>query len=646
MSAPPAGSPTPARVSAKNVGGIDETTVTLEPGITVLSGRNATNRTSFLRALIAALGGSDVSLKADADEGKATLEFDEERYVRTLQRANGRVRLGGEPYLADGQTGDLFAFLLEENEARQAVIRGEDLREIIMRPVDKADIEEQIESLSDRKRAIDRELDRIDDLKDRKTELVERRARLERELRETEDALEEKRSELEGMDRPLAESKDIENELDEALEDLQATRGDLEDVEFRIETERESLEALRSEREEVRDDLDSLSADPDADLETVTAEIERLRERKRSLESTTSQLQRIIQFNRQMLQGDQEEVREMIDRTPDEVTRQLVDDVVVCWTCGSEVETSNIEETVALLQDLREEKASERNEVQATLEAKTDRKSELERTRRRRERLEDRLADVEREIEDREATIESLTERRSDLEDRVESLEARVDELEAEEHGEVLAVHRDVNELEFERDRLESDIDEVDGEIESIEAEIDRVADLEAEREEVTDELTDLRTRIERLEREAVEAFNDHMQAILDVLEYDNVERIWIERSEEDVRRGRETVTEGVFALHVVRSNEDGVTYEDTVEHLSESEREVTGLVFALAGYLVHEVYERLPFMVLDSLEAIDSDRIARLVEYFESYPTYLVVALLPEDAAAIDVDHHRVTEV
>ncbi|MFB6270837.1 MAG: chromosome segregation protein SMC, partial [Halobacterium sp.] len=108
---------------------------------------------------------------------------------------------------------------------------------------------------------------------------------------------------------------------------------------------------------------------------------------------------------------------------------------------------------------------------------------------------------------------------------------------------------------------------------------------------------------------------------------------------------GRRTVEDAEFDLHVVRASEDGTAYEDTVDHLSESEREVTGLVFALAGYLVHEVYDEVPFMLLDSLEAIDSDRIATLVDYVGEYADFLVVALLPEDAQAVDVDN-RVTEI
>jgi len=170
---------------------------------------------------------------------------------------------------------------------------------------------------------------------------------------------------------------------------------------------------------------------------------------------------------------------------------------------------------------------------------------------------------------------------------------------------------------------------------------------LREEQEGLLDELEECRTRIDQIGADAVEEFNTHMEAILDVLGYDNLERIWIERLEQTVRQGREKVTTTVFELHVVRSTESGAAYEDTVAHLSESEREVTGLVFfALAGYLVHDVHEEVPFMLLDSLEAIDSDRIAALVDYLSEYASYLVVALLPEDAQALDDDYTRITDI
>ena len=98
--------------------------------------------------------------------------------------------------------------------------------------------------------------------------------------------------------------------------------------------------------------------------------------------------------------------------------------------------------------------------------------------------------------------------------------------------------------------------------------------------------------------------------------------------------------------MHVVRTTHSGTAYEDTIEHLSESEREVTGLVFALAGCLVHDLHETVPVMLLDSLEAVDADRIAALVDYFKEHVDYLIVALLPEDAAALDDDYQRITDI
>ena len=136
------------------------------------------------------------------------------------------------------------------------------------------------------------------------------------------------------------------------------------------------------------------------------------------------------------------------------------------------------------------------------------------------------------------------------------------------------------------------------------------------------------------------------MDTVLETLGYENIARIWLERTEQEVREGRRKVTKSVFELHIIRQTESGTTYEDAITNLSESEREVTGLIFALAGYLAHEVYETVPFMLIDSLEAIDADRISRLVDYFAGDSDFLVVALLSEDAQALPDSHDRITEI
>jgi len=139
-------------LSVQNIGGITNTTVKLLPGVTVLTGRNATNRTSLLQAVMAGLGSDQATIKADSEEADIELTIGETIYTRRFTRHNGTIVSDGDPYLDDPTLAELFAFLLEQNDARQAVARGDDLREIIMRPVDTARIESQISKLESKRK--------------------------------------------------------------------------------------------------------------------------------------------------------------------------------------------------------------------------------------------------------------------------------------------------------------------------------------------------------------------------------------------------------------------------------------------------------------------------------------------------------------
>jgi chromosome segregation ATPase len=645
-----------AEIRVENIGGIDEAAVSLSPGVTSLTGRNATNRTSFLRALMTALGSDTASLKGDADEGRVELTLDEETYTRTLEREHGTVIMGGEPYLDDPEGADLFAFLLENNEARQAVAQGEDLREVIMRPVDTDAIQAEISQLETKKRDLDDQLDRLESLDNRLPDLEQQRAQLKDQIAAKRDELDDKEAAIEDADSTVDNTREQKAEFEDALDDLQEARSALDDVRYRLDSERESIQALEDEHDEISTELEELSETPAAEISDNDAEIDRLRDHKQSLESTISQLQRVLQFNEEMLEGDSPELQQALQNTTDSqsadegvLTDQLLADegeTTVCWTCGSEVEHEAIDDTLNSLRSLRQEKSHERNDLSSELDDLTSRRSELQADRDRRELLERKRDDIDREIDDRESTVEELTDEREHLEDEIDEREGDVEALEDQDHSELLDLHKEANQLEFELGRLESDLEDVTTEIGEIEADLDECEHLEDQRDDLQEELADLRTRIEQLEAQAVEEFNEHMQTILGILNYENIERIWIERAEREVREGRRKVQQSVFDLHVVRSTEDGTTYEDTVEHLSESEREVTGLVFALAGYLVHDLHETLPFMVVDSLEALDADRIAALIEHFEEYAEYLIVALLPEDAAALNEDYQRVTDI
>ncbi|MDS0281479.1 archaea-specific SMC-related protein [Haloarcula onubensis] len=626
-----------ARFDVENIGGIGRTTVSISPGVTVLTGENATNRTSFLQAVIAAMGSTAATLKGDADEGSVRLNLDGETYERRLERAGDDTRYTGEGYLDDATVAELFAFLLERNEARQSVAAGGDLRELIMRPVDTAAIAADVERLEAEKAQLTEQLSALEERKQELADLKARRDDLSEQIAAKRAALAEKEAEIDETD--VERHRRDRAEFEQTLTELRETRSELETVRRDIEAQSESVASLRREQSELETERDELSAAPDGDHERLDREIRELRARRQSLNTALSDLQGVIEYNEERLAGDVTEIRELSGETDGGTGEGLLraEAGVVCWTCGSTVEREQIESTVARLRDLREEKLAELESVKSALAERKAERRELEATSRRRREIAADLEDVESERARREERLEQLNRRRSALTETVERLEETVQSLESAEFEHVLALHREANQLEFELDRLASEREAVVADIEELAATLGRAETLRERRAEVVDALTDTRRRIDRLERDAVEAFNEHMAAALDILEYDNVERIWIERlqAEDDDR--------AAFDLHVVRTTATGAVYEDSVSHLSESEREVTGLVFALAGYLVHELHETVPFVLLDSLEAIDAERIAALVDYLADHVDYLVVALLPEDARALDDSYARI---
>ena len=643
-----------SHLRVENIGGIDETAIDIPPGVTALVGRNATNRTSLLQAIMAACDSEHVSIKGDADEGTAELTIDGTTHTRTLTRSGDSTTATGGSYLDDPTPADLFAFLLESNETRQAVGRDDDLRDLIMRPIDTEAIQGKIERLETERRQIEQGIDELDELDEKLPELEQRRTQLDERIADKHDELDAKRTELDAADQDIEDSRDEKSERETKLEEFRTTRSTLERVRSDIAVERESATDLREEIADKRNELEGLSEAPAGEIAELDTEIDQLRTRKREAESAMNQLQRIVEFNESMLDGSNEQLLEVLgqDKRDDgdsngAVTDQLLaDGTVSCWTCGSEVEQETIETTLDRLRSLRKDKLNEANSIETQLNEVQQQQRELTKQQRRREQLERTLDSLDAELEDTEETVEEYESQQEDLEEQVDELEANIEALEDESYSEVLDLHKEVNQLEFELEQLEGERTDIDEEIERIEERLDERNDLEAQREELRDSIADQRTRIKRIEQEAVEQFNEQMDDLLELLDYANLERIWLERRETEVREGRRKVEKSVFKLHVIRETESGATYEDTVAHLSESEREITGLVFALSGYLTHEVYETLPFLLLDSLEAIDSERIATLIDYVSDYAEYVVAALLPEDAAALDDDYHRITEI
>jgi len=166
---------------------------------------------------MAGLGSENVSIKGDANEAHVKLSIGGETYERTLSRTGGDMYAEGDAYLDTPELGDLFAFLLESNEARRAVELSQDLREIIMRPVDTAAIESEIEDLQAKRDDLERQLENLSTLKRELPTLEQHRQDLEAKIEEKEQDLEETKQAITDADHEVSATRDQRADLEDAL---------------------------------------------------------------------------------------------------------------------------------------------------------------------------------------------------------------------------------------------------------------------------------------------------------------------------------------------------------------------------------------------------------------------------------------------
>jgi predicted nucleic acid-binding Zn-ribbon protein len=620
-------------VSVENIGGIGEGAVTLTPGVNVLTGPNATNRTSLLRAIAGGLGGSAGVLRRGAKRASVRLSWGDDEYSRRYERMDETVRTSGEPYSDEETVVDLFVSLLENNPIRRAVRSGSDLTDLLLAPVDTDQLENRIATLRSERERIDERLNEIDRERKRLPKLRKRKNSLEADIETLESELDDlrDRAEAETPDDPQSEQAES---IRQSFETIQT---ELERTESELETQREIRDELKSELENVREGLDEYELRKQ-ELDELNREIERLQAKEAELSTTINDLSTVLKQNREVLSGDDTVVAELATTADplDELDPQSQS--IECWTCGSQVQRGAIASQLDDIEGLVEKKRRERDTLREELSTRRSERDDIRQEREQYETLTERETELERELERRTESIQELVADADALRDELSDKQATLESLDEEADNEQFAAYERISELEYERGQLAQELREIDDEINEIEYQLGKSDDLEARRGDLTEQIEDLRSRVDDIEREATETFNDHMASVLDHLGYDNIERVWLER--------RNVGDETTFDLHIVREDEGGTVYEDSVDHLSESEREVVGLVVALTGYLTHDVEEEVPLLLLDSLEAIDADRIAALIEYVVAHTEFLVLALLEEDAAELPEQYHRIPAI
>lgn len=600
------------RLDAENIGGIRSETVDFDTGTTLVVGTNASNKTSLLRSVEFALGIDELPMRSGANEASVQFSFDGTIVERTANRNGEGYHIEGDGWVHDRDDALLvrrFACLLGTNPLRSAVARNDDVESLLKEPMEIEPLEVERAAKLQRKRELRRDLERFEDvdehLDDRRAELETKRERIE--------ALE---SELD----ELYDEQESTGTTDERLQELRDERTDLR-------ADRDNFANQIEELEATIDRLEERKAAVEAELETASEraadyDVEQLEQRRESIRGELAQiidridvLQSVLTANREMLDSD---FAGSLGFDPG-----LMGDEISCWACGNAVSREEFEATVEELQELVKQDKQRKREREPELSEVEDEIDEAEETRRRVEKLESDRSDLEQRLQQRRDSLDQKRAELGRIEDELETVGERIAERESEQEASRSGVASEIEETRLELQSLRRDVERIEDTVSDLEAKREERARKRDEVEEVTAKIQELTDRIENLERDLREVFNETMDELISVLGFERIERVRLD---------------GDFDIVIARET-DEVIREDTIEHLAESEREIIGLVLGLAGFLVYNVDEISPVLLLDSLGAFDATRTQRLIEYFDGATDALLAAVHPEKAEDLEYE-------
>ena len=567
-------------IDIQNIAGIRRGSASIQPGINAVRASNWQGKSSFLEAIRTAAG-IGTSLTEGEAEGRVSLHTETGESTIELARVDDRVTTRGEPLLADDQDRicvNLFAFLDETNEIRRLVHASENLEDVLTRPLDFENIDERIAELRHEREQVETELDQAqqaaNQLAQAEAQVTEHEQRL--------DQLNERRDELGASSDEVPGTSGKRNRLSDA-------RAERERLDNRMERLQDSLSMAEAQLGEKRDELENLTV-PDAS--ELTSELNEVR-------STLEDLERDIELVRSVYEANQRVLDEERTHLVSSVDHALDDDRLSCWVCGSDAATLTVKDHLAELRSTIESLQVEATRHREAVEELEAEEKEVASKQQRARTLERDITDLEATLADREESLESAQARRDELESQIEELAAEVEERDEQ-----------LVDLETEIKYTETELEAAREEVETLENRADRQEVLESELEDLIDEIEQLRTRKETLKQRVRDAFDESIEDILD-------------RFDVGFESARLT---SQFDLVVARDGR-----EAALDALSEGERELLGIVAALAGHEAYDVDERLSIILLDGIGGLANENLHSLVEYLTERAEYLVLTTYPE---------------
>ena len=575
-----------------NIAGIRNGDIVLESGSNAVQASNWQGKTSLITAIKCVLGASVSSetLTSGADSGYIHLQTADAEYERRLERTGDSITVEGNAYLSEEDqqaAAELFAFLDETNAVRSAVREGNELTLLLIDPLNRENIEGQINELKSKRESAETELERANEAAEQLPTKIDDINQLQTELSDLQAELDQ----IEGNSGDSSEQKQLRAELKQA-------RQSREQASRRVNRLEGKIDSLESQIDKKEDELESLTVPSKSNL---SEKLNNNRSKLHQVEQEIETLEALYNATNTVLDGDH------FDLVTD-IERQIDDDYLSCWVCGTETTRETVNAQMDKISDMIADRRDRRSELQATVSDLEKTQNDIDQKNRKKESLETSLKQLRTELSDSKDELAGANEELEDNTKRVETLENQIEESNDRRKS-----------IEKEIAQKEAEVESLKNEKESLEQRAEKREQLKKEVQESSEKIEELRSRRERVIQHARDAFDE---ALKDVVAKFNpsFEKARLRKHVDN--SGRTTQLELVIAR-------DG--REISVDTLSEGEVELIGLIAALAGYEAFDLADQVPCILIDHLGSLASEHIHTLVDYLEERTQYLVTTAYPE---------------
>lgn len=611
----------------ENIGGIHHIEADIVPGLNIIEQPNASGKTSFLRAFILLLTPSGINtgmgymLRSRSTEGFVSVtDVKGNRIKKTITRDKNTITISGDDFVTP-EISDIvkrFAIGGSDNEILSAVRSGKNLKDLIV--IDNNLIDKLKSEIATGERDLTKLSEELKVIQEAPREKLAAETRKEAVLREIAE-LEKELSLLQKQHDIIAMS-DIENN-NTAKEQLKIWSAELQQTESRISESKKNITVRRDRMKKLSDEIELLRRNIDQlenvdhfEVDRINNEMKKIDDQIHSYFSEISTLDMTIQAVRNM-------VRQFEENPPNATILDCLSDDfhVSCPICGHESGLRTIKQHIDSISLKRGQLQSDMKRLESDKHDFEKEKSELDKKRSEISSAISALRSKERAISQENHSIATIIEAIDELTVSKERLNSKIGQLSKSINDQFVSITMDLARKNESIGKKKSALSILNEDILSYEQEIREIDIKSLSIADLKTNIADLRSQLHRAEFRIQEDFNRVIQEVYHILGFgSNVSRVFLDQN---------------YDLLVSRSTDKDVIYHDmdSVKTLSKSELEVIGITVMISGYMVNELRNHFPYILLDELTFMDNKRLKRLMDYMEKIAPSIILTKLPPES-------------